>query len=729
MKRTEQYQDFIARLYPEISGTGLDENNNRILSRVVTFQVTDKCNLACSYCYQINKGERRMKFETAKKLIDMLLTDDPRLDNYVSLDLSPAIILEFIGGEPFLNIELIEQICDYFYDKAIEMMHPWAEKFRISICSNGVLYFKPEVQRFLSKYRNNISFSVTIDGNKELHDSCRVFPNGDPSYDLAVAASKDWMSKGYEMGSKITIAPGNLMYMYDAICHMVDLGYDEIHANVVYEKGWTLEHAKEYYKQLIRIADYWIDNNIVETHYLALFEENFFCPKDEDDLQNWCFTAGTKVYTNVGCANIEEIKVGNLILTKEGTYQPVTDVKKRTVTSTVDIKISTGTVFHSTPEHPFLVRCNDGTSSWVSAGSLKRGDILCTHRDANLIATVVDVAVNNSEVEVFNLTVAGDHTFIIDDMVIVHNCGGTGSMLSMDPDGYLFPCIRYMESSLGSEREPLSIGHVDIGIGQTEKDKATIEMLNAIDRRTESTDECFYCPIAEGCSWCFTAGTMVLTPDGEVPIETLKPGDTVMALSFSEPRCKVLSNLVREVEEEILTITVESYIKGKREIHVTKEHPFLVFSRNERTLEKWVKAEDLSEGDILYCMDFDSKYSENVTFYFSRVEEIKTDKHENKPIKVYNLNVDVEHTYVANGCIVHNCSAYNYQVNGTPDSRVTYICDMHKARSLANSYFWNTWYRKTGNSKRFKIYCPDEWALQIISKEELDKLKRLEEKD
>ena len=65
----EQYQDLIGRLYPEdreikqIDGSTLATSN-------VTFQVTDDCNLRCSYCYQINKGKHRMPFEVAKKFID-----------------------------------------------------------------------------------------------------------------------------------------------------------------------------------------------------------------------------------------------------------------------------------------------------------------------------------------------------------------------------------------------------------------------------------------------------------------------------------------------------------------------------------------------------------------------------------------------------------------------------------------------------------------------------------
>lgn len=48
----------------------------------------------------------------------------------------------------------------------------------------------------------------------------------------------------------------------------------------------------------------------------------------------------------------------------------------------------------------------------------------------------------------------------------------------------------------------MRIGNVHTGLATCQKDKDCVACLNAIDRRTQSTDECFYCPIAEGCSWC-----------------------------------------------------------------------------------------------------------------------------------------------------------------------------------------------------------------------------------
>lgn len=431
------FVDMISKFYP-VEGAKLLQGNNRILSRTITFQVTDACNLACTYCYQINKGTRRMRFEDAKMYIDKLLSGEDGFSEYVNPKVSPGIIIEFIGGEPLLEIDLIDQIVDYFRLRVLELDHPWAEKYCISVCSNGVLYEDPRVQQFLQKNKDNISFSVTLDGNKELHDKCRVFHDGSGSYDLAEHATKDWMARGYYMGSKITISPENLSAVYDALVHIVGLGYTEINANCVYEAEWTDEQSGELYKLLERFADFLLSDEKYVDVECSLLQNHIGCPKAVTNLDNWC--------------------------------------------------------------------------------------------------------------------------------------GGTGTMLAMDPDGDLYPCIRYMESSLGTEQEPMCIGNVRTGLARCEKHKSCVECLNKIDRRTQSTDECFYCPIAEGCSWC---------------------------------------------------------------------------------------------------------------------------------------------------------SAYNYQVHGIADKRVTKICPMHKGRILANVYYWNKFYQKYGIENHFDLWVPRAWARPIIGDEKYDELCKL----
>ena len=433
--RFEQYQDWYARVFARKIGEtarahGIAEDQGtRMLSKTVTWQVTDSCNLACTYCYQGNKGKRVMPLEVGKAFADWLLSRTPENCDYINPVTSPSIILEFIGGEPFLQVELIGQILDYWESRCIQLDHPWLENFMVSICSNGVKYFDPEVQAFLRRWKGRLSFSISIDGNQALHDACRVFPDGSPSYELAVAGAMDWMRRGGHMGSKITLAPGNIRHAYQAIRHMYDLGYREINANCVYEKGWELEHAQILYRQMKLLADFLAEE--AEPTYCSLFEKKFFRPMDEEDNTNWC--------------------------------------------------------------------------------------------------------------------------------------GGTGFMLSCDPDGFIYPCIRYMESSLGCDVKPLRLGNVWEGLETTQEERDLVKDLQAVTRRSQSTDECFYCPIAAGCSWC---------------------------------------------------------------------------------------------------------------------------------------------------------SAYNYQDTGSYNKRATYICVMHKARALANVYYWGKRYRLGLEDAPMELHCPKEWAVPIIGEEE-----------
>jgi radical SAM protein with 4Fe4S-binding SPASM domain len=79
---------------------------------------------------------------------------------------------------------------------------------------------------------------------------------------------------------------------------------------------------------------------------------------------------------------------------------------------------------------------------------------------------------------------------------------------------------------------------------------------------------------------------------------------------------------------------------------------------------------------------------------------------------------------IAEGC--SDCAAYNYEdAGGKFNQKATYICVMHKARVLANCYYWNMLYHKNNENKRFKLWLSDEEALKIINQKELAFLKAL----
>ncbi|MDD7151419.1 MAG: hypothetical protein PUH43_05790 [Clostridium sp.] len=99
-----------------------------------------------------------------------------------------------------------------------------------------------------------------------MHDSCRVFPDGSGSYDLAIKAAKHY-KKYYNsnLGSKMTLSPNNINFTFPALINLWENGYDYIHANCVFEKGWTIEHARILYNELKKVANYLLENHSEKT--------------------------------------------------------------------------------------------------------------------------------------------------------------------------------------------------------------------------------------------------------------------------------------------------------------------------------------------------------------------------------------------------------------------------------------------------------------------------------
>lgn len=222
------------------------------------------------YCYQHSKSPMIMDFYTAKTFIDHLLNDDY---GYINRYNSPAIILEFIGGEPLLEIELTRKIYEYFLSECYRLNHPWFSLHRVSICSNGLQYFEPEVQSFFKDYSSNISFNISIDGNKELHDACRIQPNGEGSYDIAMPALEHYVNHyNNERNSKMTLAPSNIKYLYESVVDFISKGMKSINLNCVFEEGWNTKTANIEYNELIKLADYILENNL-ENIFISIFNE------------------------------------------------------------------------------------------------------------------------------------------------------------------------------------------------------------------------------------------------------------------------------------------------------------------------------------------------------------------------------------------------------------------------------------------------------------------------
>ena len=139
------------------------------MAKSITFIVTKDCQLACKYCYLVGKNNNeRMPWEVAKEAIDYILDHEEKFRE-------GSVIWDFIGGEPFLEIDLIDRICDYLKVEMYRRNHHWFNSYRFSFSTNGINYHTERVQRFIEKNRNHLSIGITIDGTKRKHDLNRIW--------------------------------------------------------------------------------------------------------------------------------------------------------------------------------------------------------------------------------------------------------------------------------------------------------------------------------------------------------------------------------------------------------------------------------------------------------------------------------------------------------------------------------------------------------------------------
>ena len=135
-------------------------------AKSITFIVTKDCQLACKYCYLVGKNEKeRMPWEVAKTAIDYILNHEN--DANFAYE---SVIWDFIGGEPFLEIDLIDKICDYIKTELYRRNHHWFNSYRFSFSTNGINYDSEKVQRFIEKNKKHLSIGITIDGTERKHD-------------------------------------------------------------------------------------------------------------------------------------------------------------------------------------------------------------------------------------------------------------------------------------------------------------------------------------------------------------------------------------------------------------------------------------------------------------------------------------------------------------------------------------------------------------------------------
>ena len=252
-------------------------------TKTITFIVTKDCQLACKYCYLVGKNtQERMGWEVAKQAVDYILSHETDFPE-------EAVEWDFIGGEPFLEIDLIDRICDYIKTELFRREHHWFNHYHFGFTTNGLNYNCDKIQKFIQKNKSHLHIAITIDGTEQKHDMNRIYKNsGRGSYQDVVKNIALWIEQFPHVGTKVTISSEDIPYIKESVLHLYSIGIHIVHINCVFENVWKEGDDKRFEEQLLELADEIIDKRYYRDYTCSFFDERIGKPMPKTNNNNWC---------------------------------------------------------------------------------------------------------------------------------------------------------------------------------------------------------------------------------------------------------------------------------------------------------------------------------------------------------------------------------------------------------------------------------------------------------
>ena len=242
-------------------------------SRYITLCVAEFCNLSCTYCYEHHKATGLMSFETAKQILDKEFQNIPD-DGY--------LCLEFFGGEPFLNFELIKAVTHY-----VESVLPPA-KYVMFATTNGTL-IHGEIQTWLLEHPM-FSCSLSLDGTKEMHDTNRSHSFDD--IDLS------FFARNYpDQAIKMTVSRETLPKLCEGVIFCHEQGFP-VSVNLAFGPDWSGNECLRILEaQLTSLIHYYMEHPDIKPCSMLNFD---IAPvakwKEMAFASKWC-GSGTAMHT------------------------------------------------------------------------------------------------------------------------------------------------------------------------------------------------------------------------------------------------------------------------------------------------------------------------------------------------------------------------------------------------------------------------------------------------
>lgn len=233
-------------------------------NRICSLMLTHTCNLSCVYCFEKFKSNKQMSFDTARKLLDKEYSD------YRSI-MAPnkRMNVDFMGGEPLMNFELIKHI----YDWTTSLHLPFDVIF--SVTTNGTL-LDEEKKRWFADHADCFRLVMSVDGS----EFCQTTNRG-VSVDMLPLefVRETWPSSYF----KQTLTHDTLPYYANGVIALTKRGF-RVATSLAQGHTWSDGDDDIYRQQLRLLGQYYIEHQKLlpqtpfDNLYGQLLDENLSRP-------------------------------------------------------------------------------------------------------------------------------------------------------------------------------------------------------------------------------------------------------------------------------------------------------------------------------------------------------------------------------------------------------------------------------------------------------------------
>lgn len=150
--------------------------------------VTLRCNETCVYCHasraDMTATHTDMTPDIAEKTVDFILQST-----------SPAVTIEFQGGEPLVNFPVVKHVIEY----ALERNRAYGKQLEFTMVTNLALMDEDKLRYLLDK---KVQICTSVDGPEPLHNKQRILAGGN-----AHRAACEWIKKINDAYEKMGLDP------------------------------------------------------------------------------------------------------------------------------------------------------------------------------------------------------------------------------------------------------------------------------------------------------------------------------------------------------------------------------------------------------------------------------------------------------------------------------------------------------------------------------------------